>query len=326
MNKIKIVKLNVKKTDKKIYDFNILKLDLNKNNTDKIIDDYIDSFIKEFVEIIDFQYNNISDIILSLVDDLKIKECQEDTTKNLYFENKRFFEDYNFCYACIYQKSNVYEKEDKIHNYLSEIITDSDDIYVDTIILKQNIEKKTFEDITLEDIHNILKNKITPQGIVLNTDYKIAFSNVFYVNDFFNYMIGALSVINKLNCKNQYIDFTGGKLRIAYDFETDNNKKESFEYIKEHSTEDKYYKYLMEFLSYVIPDEIDKIKNCVMMYYYSMNGKDVQYNVSINELCKIIELNYDNIKKGIFQQMNCTNNEKILNFHVFNKIKSITNI
>ena len=73
MNKIKIVKLNVKKKDKKIYDFNILKLDLNKNNTDKIIDDYIDSFIKEFVEIIDFQYNNISDIILSLVDDLKIK-------------------------------------------------------------------------------------------------------------------------------------------------------------------------------------------------------------------------------------------------------------
>ena len=39
------------------------------------------------------------------------------------------------------------------------------------------------------------------------------------------------------------------------------------------------------------------------------------------------ELNIsDNIKKGIFQQMNCTNNEKILNFHVFNKIKSITNI
>ena len=57
MNKTKIVILKVKKTERTIYDFNILKLDLiQENDSDKLISDYVDTFINECVEIVDIEY------------------------------------------------------------------------------------------------------------------------------------------------------------------------------------------------------------------------------------------------------------------------------
>lgn len=320
MNKSKIIVLKVKKTEKTIYDFNILKLDLTKeNDRDKMIDDYIDTFINEFVEFVDIEYEAISDLLINVF-------ANNDYSIDLYFENKRCFEDYDYCYNCLYLNNKI--NEEKIKNYLAGIITGDEEIYDKCIILKQNIEKKTIEDITKENIHEILKNKIMPNGIMLNTDYKIVYKNLFFVSEFYNYSIGALSFINRKNYNNCYVDLTCGKLRIAYDYETDNERKDAYKFISKNQNENdsKYYDYLIKFLSYVIPEEIDKIKNCVIVYYYSINGDDVLYNVSISELCKIIELNYDNIKKGIFQLINCTNDKRLLEFNIFNKIKDITNI
>lgn len=320
MNKSKIIVIKVKKTERTIYDFNILKLDLTKeNDRDKIIDDYIDSFIDEFVEFIDIEYETISDLLINVF-------ANKDYAVELRIENKRCFEDYKYCYNCLYLNNKI--NEEKIKNYLAGIITGDEEIYDKCIILKQNIEKKTIEDITKENIHEILKNKIMPNGIMLNTDYKIVYKNLFFVNEFYNYSIGALSFINRTNYNNCYIDLTCGKLRIAYDYETDNERNDAYKFISKNQNENdsKYYDYLIKFLSYVIPEEIDKIKNCVIVYYYSINGDDVLYNVSISELCKIIELNYDNIKKGIFQLINCTNDKRLLEFNIFNKIKDITNI
>lgn len=320
MNKSKIIVIKVKKTERTIYDFNILKLDLTKNsNRDKIIDDYIDTFIDEFVEFIDIEYETISDLLINVF-------ANKDYAVELHIENKRCFEDYNYCYNCLYSNDKI--NEEKIKNYLAGIITGDEEIYDKCIILKQNIEKKTIEDITKENIHEILKNKIMPSGIMLNTEYKIVYKNLFYVNEFYNYSLGALSFINRTNYNNCYIDLTCGKLRIAYDYETNNERKDAYEFISKNQNENnsKYYDYLIKFLTYVIPEEIDKIKNCVIVYYYSINGDDVLYNVSISELCKIIELNYDNIKNGIFQLINCTNDKKLLEFNIFKKIKDITNI
>ena len=320
MNKSKIIVIKVKKTERTIYDFNILKLDLTKNsNRDKIIDDYIDTFIDEFVEFIDIEYETISDLLINVF-------ANKDYAVELHIENKRCFEDYNYCYNCLYSNDKI--NEEKIKNYLAGIITGDEEIYDKCIILKQNIEKKTIEDITKENIHEILKNKIMPSGIMLNTDYKIVYKNLFYVNEFYNYSLGALSFINRTNYNNCYIDLTCGKLRIAYDYETNNERNDAYEFISKNQNENnsKYYDYLIKFLTYVIPEEIDKIKNCVIVYYYSINGDDVLYNVSISELCKIIELNYDNIKNGIFQLINCTNDKKLLEFNIFKKIKDITNI
>ena len=52
MNKSKIIVIKVKKTERTIYDFNILKLDLTKNsNRDKIIDDYVIYYLKALKEV-----------------------------------------------------------------------------------------------------------------------------------------------------------------------------------------------------------------------------------------------------------------------------------
>ncbi len=320
MNKTKIVILKVKKTERTIYDFNILKLDLiQENDSDKLISDYIDTFINEFVEIVDIEYETFGDLLNNIFEN-------SDCSKDLYIENRRCFEDYNYCYNCLYLKNKNDEK--KIKNYLACIITGDEEIYDTCIILKQDIEKKTIDNITRENIHEILKNKIMPTGIILNTDYKIVYKNLFFVSEFYNYNLGALSFVNREKYNNCYIDLTCGKLRIAYDYETENNRKNAFEFIAKNQNENdsKFYDYLIKFLSYVIPEEVNKIKNCVIVYYYSINGDDVLYNVSISELCKIIEVNYDNIKKGIFQLINCTNDKRLLDFNIFKKIKSITNI
>ena len=96
MNKTKIVILKVKKTERTIYDFNILKLDLiQENDSDKLISDYIDTFINEFVEIVDIEYETFGDLLNNVFEN-------SDCSKDLYIENRRCFEDYNYCYNCLY--------------------------------------------------------------------------------------------------------------------------------------------------------------------------------------------------------------------------------
>ena len=76
MNKTKIVILKVKKTERTIYDFNILKLDLiQENDSDKLISDYVDTFINEFVEIVDIEYETFGDLLNNVFEN---SDCSKD--------------------------------------------------------------------------------------------------------------------------------------------------------------------------------------------------------------------------------------------------------
>ena len=72
---------------------------------------------------------------------------------------------------------------------------------------------------------------------------------MFFVSEFYNYSIGALSFINREKYNNCYIDLTCGKLRIAYDYKTDDNRKNAYEFIAKNKNENdsKYYDYLIKF-------------------------------------------------------------------------------
>lgn len=317
-----------KKTDRKLEDFNIFAIkDIGDKQTqeeqESLINNYIDELISEFVEFKDLKNESFSDIVEDMYcsDNEFTKEYL--SSIQIPFQNKKIYETEKYCYRLLYPYE--FEKEPEIQNYLSSVIEGEDAIYSECIISKFNIENKTYEGIDKDEIHKIIYDKLISKGFLINFKNNIYLDVGFFTRDFYNMQLGAFSFLNKETANIIDIDLTCGKLLIAYDTQEKQEHKKFFDSIdKNDKQKNLICEFLKEKLSHILEEEnMKNIANCILMYQYSFNGYEINYNISIMDLCKILEYEKQNIESKCFSRINCSNYEKLESFYVFNEIKNI---
>lgn len=318
-------------TEKTQYDFSILNIkdiwNKDPEEQDSEIKKFINSLIDEFVEFkdlasIDF-YDMVEDFYLKDNDFMK----KHFELKNINFKNRRIYEDSKYCFRFVYPTS--FKTQPETSNYLATVLENLDIIFTEVIVTKKKLETSEFESITKEDIVKIIQNKLMPNGIFLNVENKLCLEVGFYDRNFYNNCIGALNFVDK---KNYYhdIDTTCGRIMFAYDIVNNKEKNVRYRNIKRDMSlqaqmkNENYFNYIMKFLSNILGyDKMNCLKNCILVYNYSMNGDDIPYKVKLNEFCKILELDKDFINRKEFMRINSTNDEKNNDFYIFKAIENI---
>lgn len=318
-------------TEKTQADFNIFGIkDIftkDPEEQDKEINKFIDTLIDEFIEFKDIIDTDFYDMLEDYY--LKNNEYMKKyfVLKNPKFQNRRIYEDSKYCYRLTYP--TLINKQPETSNYLATVLENKNIIYSEVIITKTNLETKRFEHVTKDDVRKIIYQNLLPKGIFINTDYKLCLEVGFYDRNFNNYFIGALGFVGESAIQHD-IDITCGTISLAYNTSTNEKKLENYKNIKHDMSlerqikNENYYNYIYTFLENIIgKEQIDKVKNCIFTYSYSMNGEETPYNTNLNNFCKIIEFEKDYIKRKEFSRMNSTNEIKNNSFYIFKAIENI---
>lgn len=326
---INICLFKMKKSNFKLEDFHFID---HKENIDK----YIDDLISEFVEIKNIKCTSFMDLIQQVYEnDVNFKNYFDED--NRYFQRVKIYEnekavyDGNYCYTVSESKKPDYV------NLLGTVFSKKKEpVYCDFLVFKySNVENDDEVKISIDEIKEIIKSRLIFNGVYFDKTTDFIGCCEFYSDNIGNYGCGAAMFMEKQNLKYKEVMYDNNILKILYNTYENDNKESSviFEdddlqnYKKEN---EKYYKFIADYFERVLGKEVN-VKKAIMVFYYRIHNHEFVWNLSLKELCQMIQYYYNENKELETELMN--ENEQIENmkkqinpkesFNFYKEIKTI---
>lgn len=243
------------------------------------LNNHITAIIDKFIEIQEIEVEDIAELLtICYKNDENIKKYFNN--QRIYFEFIHCYEDKDYCYYFIYPYS-VSEIKPENNNILASFLSrNKESVYCKSLILKYNIKSENYENITIEDIKTILRNKFEFKGLFIDFNNNQIGECLFYSEAVSDYQNGPALYLDD-NIKIYLIEKSFCQLKIIT-----SNKKNSFIELPENNNE-KEINDIKTIKNYLQGKEIKDLNICVCVFYYFYNGHKQIYNLSKDQFINL---------------------------------------